>query len=207
MPTLTNNTSTVSEGTITCSNNTSKTNAYVVWNNLNNTTTVYGATRLITHTISFPYDLKITGFKVKNGSYSAGSVYGAESISVYTNSNKTVQIGNTLTGCSANTIYTVSGIPSIGVITNTIFVEGTSTGNAYNCNILGFQITAQKLTSALNSIVFPIAFTSSNTYGTSFSYINGSSATAYISTKSKTGLSLDGVDTNSSSANWIALGY
>ena len=31
MPTLTSNTSTVSEGTITCSNNTSKTNAYVVW--------------------------------------------------------------------------------------------------------------------------------------------------------------------------------
>ena len=100
-----------------------------------------------------------------------------------------------------------SGSTQTTNISNTQFFKYYKfTGTGYSM-VGEVKLTATYATSTLNSIIFPTSYTSSNSYGASFSYIGGSSSTAYISTKSNTGLSLDGVDTNSSSANWIALGY
>ena len=62
-------------------------------------------------------------------------------------------------------------------------------------------------TSALNQIIFPMSYTSVNSYGAAFTYIGGSSAIAYISNRTASTISLANVDSNVSSGSYITVGY
>lgn len=80
-------------------------------------------------------------------------------------------------------------------------------GGTYPSNWVFIDLSQmQVLTSQLNSIIFPMTYTTTN-YGVGFSYIGGASTTAYISTKSNSGLTLEDVDTSSNGACWLSVGY
>lgn len=213
MPNLTSNSTNVEGGIITCSNNSTTSDAnlaYLIFNDIDNQTKVYCANTLAIYKINFPYSLKITGLKFRNGYYYPGGPYACQQASFFTDESETIRIGDHIEGLNSshvNSIITITGIPSSGVITNSLYFKGYQPGTAPNTNIYGIEITAKRLVSALNSITFPLTYSSSDSYAASFSYINGASTNAYISSKTSTGLSLDGVDTNSSSATWITVGY
>lgn len=92
--------------------------------------------------VKFPYKLKITGLKYYKGNNDSNNT---TSVAFYTSSDMTTQIGTTTsTGGSAWQGFAISGIPTEGIVTDTIYVRLlSSTGNYTSMGEL--QITAKKV--------------------------------------------------------------
>ena len=137
---------------------------------------------------------KVVATQVSGYTFASVSVQGSNNNSAYTN------ITSTLTN-NSTTKDTIT-------LTNTNYYKYykfsfTSSSYPAVCN---FAISAYYQTSALNSIIFPQSF-SNTKYGCSFGYVGANTGGAYISSKTTTGISLAGVDSSSSSACYIGVGY
>ena len=93
--------------------------------------------------IKFPYKLKITGIKYYKADNDSNNT---TSVEFYTSSAKTTKIGNTLsTSGNAWASFSVSGIPSSGIITDTVYVNLAASSGGYT-SIGEIEITATKQT-------------------------------------------------------------
>ena len=144
---------------------------------------------------------KITFTGYSSGSHqftwSGATLYGSNDDNTWT------QLGsNTSPGSSSTTPWSITVTNSTPF--NYFKIQTNAGSNATAMNQI--DITAQYLTTQLNSITFPMSF--SNTYyGFSHCYVGGIENSSYLTSKTTSSIGLSGVTGTASSAYWIACGY
>ena len=198
-PTLSSN-GTLGSSTFAVSAQHKTSTSYDAWHAFDNNTNTYWCTNSYassTFTFFSTTALKVTKIVAK----CSGTSYLIGSCTVQGSSN------NSSWTTITNSISTSSATQTI-TLTNTSFYKYyrlTLTANPYLA-ITQFNITAKYQTSVANSIIYPLSFSDTN-YGCCFSYVGAGSPSAYVSSKTTSGLTLKSVDSSSSSASWIAIGY
>lgn len=140
LPYLTSNTS---YGTVTCS---SEHGEYLAYKAFDGNSSTWWETnegvKSATWQWVLPVEIYITGIKIQVRTGDRPNL----TARVYTSSAKTQAIGNSVTTTTAGQVVTVSGIPSDGIKTNTIFIDCSSTQDYLGIGEI--TITAKKLVKA-----------------------------------------------------------
>lgn len=111
-----------------------------------------------------------------------------------------------------NTNYTSGGTWTISLSSNSNFYKyyrftctrATGRTGSASVGIRYMAITATYQQSAANEVVFPLSFANTN-YAFSLGFYGASGGNAYVSTKTKTGMSLS--NTSAATVSWMAVGY
>lgn len=201
---------------------TGQTSGHDTINLLNSTVTSWGAPFYaatyndVYFVLYNPQPLKISSFEIGdimgasaqqyNGYSSNHAGYGpAKQITIYgSNNNSTWTQLTIFNNNSKLNSFTINVNSSTNYKYHKFVINSAYT---YSASMASLKINATYNTSAYNNITFPYSHYSYNSYGAGFSYVGGASTSAYISSKTASGISLKGVDTSSSSASYLTIGY
>ena len=161
----------------------------------------------------FPIPLKVSSFIIYEGMFDPTWSKGQSTNNIYasnTNGNWQSLVSDVKgTQYGQNTIV----MSPITVNSDNFYkyykIENTTPdkyGSSWYYKVSYVQINGTYIGSALNIIYLPTSYTSTN-YGAAFTYIGGSSTTAYISNRTASTISLANVDSNVSSGSYITIGY
>ena len=149
-PIITANTTTTTAGNIVCTASSQYSDAYGAWKALDGILSGSDAWASVTAEtkgwwqVKFPYKLKITGLTFYS-SHGTSNNYLSKDCQFFTSADMTTPIGNAFVGSTvAFTPTQITGIPAEGVITDTIYLNITSS-NSSGIGMGGLQITAEKV--------------------------------------------------------------